>query len=172
MACKCVFLDRDGVINGDKVDYVYKIEDIRILEGVKEAMLNLKKEGYLLIVITNQSGIDRGIYTEKEVADTHAEIQNRIGHTVDEFYFSPYHRTISASMGMKPGSLLFEKAIAKYDIDVSQSWMIGDRIRDLIPAEKLGIKAILVDSEYPDKNEFSGNFAHNLLEATNKYILN
>jgi len=171
MAQKCVFLDRDGVINGDKVDYVYKIEDIRIMDGVKEALEKLKNQGFLLLVITNQSGIDRGIYTEEDVFLTHIEIQNRIGNTIDEFYFSPYHRTISASMGMKPGSLLFEKAMAKYDIDVSQSWMIGDRIRDLIPAEKLGLKTILVDSEYPDKVDFKGNFASDLLEATNQFIL-
>jgi D-glycero-D-manno-heptose 1,7-bisphosphate phosphatase len=172
MAQKCVFLDRDSVINGDKVDYVYKIEDIKILEGVKEALHKLKNEGYLLIVITNQSGIDRDIYTENEVFATHNEIQNRIDKLVDEFYFSPYHRTVTASLGMKPGSLLFEKAISKYKIDVASSWMVGDRIRDLIPAEKLGIRTILLDSEYTDKATFVGNFANNLLDATNKFILN
>lgn len=171
MIRKCVFLDRDGVINRDKVDYVYKVEDIKILDGVKEALEKLKKEGYLLIVITNQSGIDRGIYTETDVEITHSEIQNRLGHTIDEFYYSPYHRTITASLGMKPGSLLFEKAISKYKIDTSASWMVGDRIRDLIPAEKLGIKGILLDSEYPDKAEFEGRFSTDLLDAVNNYIL-
>lgn len=171
MQKKCVFLDRDGVINGDKVDYVYKIEDIKILEGVELALQKLKDQGYLLIVITNQSGIDRGIYSEKEVFATHNEIQQRVGNVIDEFYFSPYHRTITASLGMKPGSLLFEKAIAKYGIDTSTSWMVGDRVRDLIPAEKLGIKTILLDSEYPDKADFNGNFADNLLAAVKEYIL-
>ncbi len=122
-------------------------------------------------MITNQSGIDRGIYDESDVFSTHKEIQNRTGNFIDEFYFSPYHRTVTASLGMKPGSLLFEKAIAKYDIDPQQSWMVGDRVRDLIPAEKLGIGTILLDSEYPDKADFTGNFSESLLNAVNEYIV-
>ena len=66
---KAVFLDRDGVLNHDKVDYVYTIEEFKIFDGVAEALLLLKSEGYKLIVITNQSGIAKGIYTEKAVFD-------------------------------------------------------------------------------------------------------
>lgn len=168
---KCVFLDRDGVINGDKVDYVYKIEDIRILEGVPEALKKIKNSGFKIVVITNQSGIDKNIYGHVDVFETHREIQKRTGNLIDAFYYSSYHRTITNSLSAKPDSLLFEKAIEKFEIDVNQSWMVGDRVRDLIPAFKLGIKGILLDSEYPDKETFVGNFKQNLLEAVETLIL-
>lgn len=167
---KCVFLDRDGVINKDKVDYVYKIEDVKILEGVPQALQKLKERGYLLIVITNQSGIDRNIYSHSDVATTHAEIQKRVYNLIDVFYYSPYHRTITNSLSAKPDSLLFEKAIAKYKIDPSQSWMVGDRERDLIPAEKLGIKTVLLESEYPDKQTYKGTICDSLLHAVDALI--
>ncbi len=169
MAQKCVFLDRDGVLNADRVDYVYKVEDLKVKKGVAEALQKLHNNGFLLVVITNQSGIDKGIFTEKDVANVHSEIQNQTGNFIKEFYFSPYHRTLTASLSTKPGSLLFEKAIAKYNIDVSQSWMIGDRFRDLIPAQKVGIKGILVENDY---NETSDSYySKDLLSAVDTYIL-
>lgn len=169
MAQKCVFLDRDGVLNADRVDYVYRISDLIVKNGVAQALQKLKQNGYLLIVITNQSGIDKGIFTENDVASVHTEIQNQTGNCIQEFYFSPYHRTLNASLSTKPGSLLFEKAIAKYDIDIAQSWMIGDRFRDLIPAQKLGIKGILVENDYNEHSE--SYYAAHLLDAVDKYIL-
>lgn len=166
---KCVFLDRDGVLNNDRVDYVYKVEDLVVKNGVAESLRRLVDNGFILIVITNQSGIDKGIFTENDVNLVHNEIQNRTGGHILTFYFSPFHRTLTNSLSSKPGSLLFEKAIAKYNIDVSQSWMVGDRFRDLIPAEKLGIKGILVENEYNETSE--SYYAAYLLDAVNKYIL-
>ncbi|MDX2189633.1 MAG: HAD-IIIA family hydrolase [Bacteroidota bacterium] len=166
---KCVFLDRDGVINKDRVDYVYRVSDLLILDGVKEALATLKKNNYLLIVITNQSGIDRKIFTEKDVAMVHDAIQELTGNYIDEFYYSPYHRLVSNSLSAKPGSLLFEKAISKYNIDIKSSWMVGDRFRDLIPAEKLGLNTILVENDY---NESRENFmSRNLNDAVNQFII-
>lgn len=167
---KCVFLDRDGVINKDRVDYVYKEEDLHILDGVKKALETLKKNGYMLVVITNQSGIDKGIFTEQEVEAVHQSIQRQTGHCIDAFYFSPYHRTKTSSLGTKPGSLMFEKAIAKYNIDTKQSWMVGDRLRDLVPAEKLGMKTVLLESEYGEKHD--GFMSNSLYEAVKSFILN
>lgn len=167
---KCVFLDRDGVLNNDRVDYVYKVDDLIVKNGVSEALKKLKAEGYLLIVITNQSGIDKGIFTESDVNKVHDEIQSRTGRCIDEFYISIFHRTITKSLATKPGSLLFEKAIAKYNIDIVNSWMVGDRLRDLEPANKLGIKGILVDNEYNEN--YPEREAKNLLDAVDRYILN
>lgn len=166
---KCVFLDRDGVLNNDKVDYVYKIDDLFVKKGVAIALNKLKSEGYLLIVITNQSGIDKGIFTEADVNKLHDEIQSQTGRCIDEFYYSIYHRTISNSLATKPGSLLFEKAIEKYNIDISQSWMIGDRLRDIEPALRLGIKGIMVENDYNEY--FAEREAKNLLDAVDSYIL-
>jgi D-glycero-D-manno-heptose 1,7-bisphosphate phosphatase len=66
---------------------------------------------------------------------------------IDHFYFSPDHPTVSASLSRKPNTLMFEKAIAKFKIDISQSWMVGDRARDIIPARTLGIKTIQIGDE-------------------------
>lgn len=139
---KCIFLDRDGVLNKDYVDYTYTLEKFSILPNVIEGLQRLKGEGYLLIVITNQSGIVKGIYGHEDVRICHDYFQKESGNLIDAFYYSPYHSTLSESLSRKPGSLMFEKAIAKFNIDVHQSWMIGDRDRDLVPARKLGIKTL------------------------------
>ena len=147
---KCIFLDRDGVINRDYVDYVYSKERMEILPGVIYALERLKAAGYLIIVITNQSGIAKGIYTREDMQICHDIIQEACGGIIEHFYFAPGHPSVSESLSRKPGSLMFERAIAKYKIDVANSWMIGDKDRDLVPANKLGVKTIQV--EYNDSS--------------------
>lgn len=144
---KCVFLDRDGVINIDCVDYTYKVEEFKVIDGVIEALKLLKGNGYKLIVITNQSGIVKGIYGHEDVAKCHEYFDSLSGNLIDAYYYCPYHEKHTASLTRKPGTLMFEKAIAKYKIDVSESWMIGDKERDLLPAKKLGIKTILLPED-------------------------
>jgi D-glycero-D-manno-heptose 1,7-bisphosphate phosphatase len=147
MAQKCVFLDRDGVINKDYVDYTYTVERFEILEGVIPALKKLKDAGYLLIVITNQSGIAKGIYDHEDVFKCHNYFDEQSGNLIDAYYYSPYHQTISESLTRKPDSLMFERAIAKYDIDITKSFMIGDKERDITPAYKLNIPTILIEEE-------------------------
>jgi len=142
---KCIFLDRDGVINKDYVDYVYSEEKLSILPGVAEALSALKKAGYILVVVTNQSGITKGIYTAEQMHECHALIQERCGHLIDYFYFAPGHPSKSETLSRKPGSLMFERAQARFNIDMAASWMIGDKDKDLIPAKKMGLKTIQVD---------------------------
>jgi D-glycero-D-manno-heptose 1,7-bisphosphate phosphatase len=141
---KCIFLDRDGVINKDYVDYVYTAEKLEILAGVPEALKSLKEAGYLLVVVTNQSGIAKGTYTREQMHETHRLIQEACNHAIDHFYFAPWHPSFHESLTRKPDSLMFEKAIAKFNIDTRLSWMVGDKHTDLIPAKKLGIKTIQV----------------------------
>ena len=149
---KCIFLDRDGVLNKDKVDYVYDLKDHFILDGVPDAIQKFKNAGYFLIIITNQSGISKGLYTRKHVMSCYDELQSKCNNLIDAIYFSPYHPDYdSECLTRKPGSLMFEKAIAKFNIDVANSWMAGDKERDLIPARKLGIKTILVSDEAHEK---------------------
>jgi D-glycero-D-manno-heptose 1,7-bisphosphate phosphatase len=125
----------------------------------------------LLIVVTNQSGIAQKIYTQQDMEHCHAYLQEKCGGVIDHFYFSPYHPTVTASLSRKPGSLLFEKAIAKFSIDPSISWMIGDRGRDLIPARNLGIKTIQIGDEIEPENK--GDYSvHNLTEATQIILKN
>jgi len=144
---KCVFLDRDGVLNVDDPSYTYLTTKFYIIPGVPQALYEMREAGYLLIVVTNQSGIARGIYTRRQMDLCHIYLQDACEHVIDHVYFSPYHETVTNSLTKKPGSLLFEKAIARFKIDVKKSWMIGDRSRDLTPAKKLGIKTIQIGDE-------------------------
>lgn len=165
---KCIFLDRDGVINKDRVDYVYKEEDFILLPGVAEALIDLKSNGYLLIIITNQSGIAKGIFTHEDVMEIHALVQKLCNNAIDDIYIAPYHESIHRSLSRKPGTLLFEKAIAKYEIDIASSWMIGDKERDLVPAKKLGLKTILVDN--PKPSDYADFSVEGLKEAANQIL--
>ena len=158
---KCIFLDRDGVINKDYVDYVWTIEKFEFLPGTIEAFELFKKHGYLLIVITNQSGIVKDIYKESDVMNVHNHIQSESNNALDDIYFAPYHEKWTNSISRKPNSLMIEKAIAKYNIDPNESWMIGDKKRDLLPALKLGIKTGLIADEGIEEAIYR---ADNLLE--------
>ncbi len=166
---KCVFLDRDGVLNVDRPSYSYSLEHFKIIPGVGQSLKLLKDAGYLLVVVTNQSGIAQGIYTQKEMEACHAYFQEQTGKLIDHFYFSPYHPSVTASLSRKPGSLLFEKAIARFAISTESSWMVGDRGRDLIPARKLGIKTIQVGDQVEPENK--GDFTVNDLAEASRIIL-
>ena len=142
---KCIFLDRDGVLNQEMGDYVFKKEDFKIVDGVPEALQKLKDAGYLLIVITNQSGIAKGLYTRKDVLNCHEFLQKECGNLIDDIYFCPHHEDFNtASLLKKPNSLMIEKAMAKYNIDPTKSWMIGDQPRDIEAGKKAGLKTIFI----------------------------
>ncbi len=153
---RCIFLDRDGVLNVDNPQYTYLTTRFQIIPGVPEALYSLKQAGYYLVVVTNQSGIAQGIYTQRQMELCHVYLQDACEHVIDHFYFSPCHPSVTASLARKPGTLMFEKAIAKFHIDARHSWMVGDRGRDLIPARALGIHTIQVGDEVEPEN--SGDF--------------
>lgn len=166
---KCIFLDRDGVLNEDCPDYLYELEKLVIPDGVVEALQALKKAGYLLVVITNQAGIAKGLYTADNVYAIHEAMQQASGHALDDLYFSPYHPNVSGvSLSRKPGSLMLEKAIAKYNIDVNQSWMIGDRDRDMEAGRNAGVRTIQI---VPENEASTGDFAAVSLFEAAKIIL-
>ncbi len=169
MSKKCVFLDRDGVLNVDRVDYVYRMEEFIIPDGVVESLQALKAAGYLLIVITNQSGIAKGIYKREDVWLIHNALQEASGGMLDDLYFCPYHEKFdSASLTRKPGSLLIEKASAKYDVDMSQSWMVGDHERDITAGTRAGLKTIRLAPEGTHTN--ATHLVDDLRAATNIII--
>lgn len=144
---KCVFLDRDGVINKDRVNYAYDLEHFKMLPGVPEALARLKEAGYLLVIVTNQSGIAKGIYTREDMNVCHDYMHEQTKHVIDAVYFAPHHPTVSESLSRKPDTLMFEKAMARFDIDPLQSWMIGDKERDIVPARKFDIPSILISNK-------------------------
>ena len=141
---KAIFLDRDGIINQERGTYTYQLQDFIILPHVLEVLLRLKDLNFKLIVITNQAGISRGLYTKAQMNTCHDFLQKQSQNIIDDFYSAPMHPEISESLSRKPDSLMFERAIAKYDIAVSESYMIGDKERDLVPARKLGIATIIL----------------------------
>jgi D-glycero-D-manno-heptose 1,7-bisphosphate phosphatase len=167
---KCVFLDRDGVLNKERGDYTYNLEEFIILEGVKESLEILKKSGYLLIVITNQAGVAKGIYERKDVLRCHAFLQANTGDLINDIYFCPHHPISTESLLRKPDSLMLEKAIAKWDVSISDSYMIGDSVRDIEAAKKVGVKGILIDTK--SVNDITAPIASSLLDAVEKYIIN
>ncbi len=142
---KCIFLDRDGVLNQDLEGYLFQPELIRFPEGVKEGLLELKKAGYLLVVITNQAGIAKGLYTAAEVNAMHRRMNDEYGGVLDDIYFAPHHNDYTTrSLSRKPGSLMIERAMAKYKIDPAGSWMIGDNERDIEAGMKTGVRTIFL----------------------------
>jgi D-glycero-D-manno-heptose 1,7-bisphosphate phosphatase len=145
---KCVFLDRDGVLNRERGDYTYLLDEFEVLPGVPEALALLKNNGYLLIVITNQGGIAKGLYTKDDVMACHRKLQQSCGNLLDAIYYAPSHPNYTESLSRKPDSLMLERAIARYDIDVNYSWMIGDSLRDIEAADKVGVRSILVGDKY------------------------
>lgn len=145
---KAVFLDRDGVINHDPDDYTYLLEETTILPGIKQFAKQVIEKGYMIIVITNQGGLNKNRYTPQHVEDIHAYVQDEFqkeGVTITDFYYCPHHSALQKCMCRKPDSLMIERAMHKYDIDPSQSYFIGDKWRDLECGEKAGVKGIKID---------------------------
>ena len=155
MKNKFVLLDRDGVINVEK-SYLHKIEDFEYEKNVVEGLLKLRDLGYKFAIITNQAGIARGYYTEEDYLKLQSFIEEDLfkkGIKIEKSYFCPHHPNVTGKYGIecdcrKPNTGNFELAIKEFDIDVKNSFMIGDKITDLIPAEKLGITPVLVKTGY------------------------
>ena len=141
---KCIFLDRDGVLNVERGDYTFLPEDFKIIDGVSEAIEKIKSSGYLVIVLTNQAGISKGRYTRHQMHDCHTILMEKTRFLIDKIYYSPYHPSFSASLSRKPDTLMIEKAIAKFDIDPEASWLIGDRDSDIECGQKMGLQTILI----------------------------
>ncbi len=164
MKNKAIFLDRDGTLNSDEGHYyVHRIEDLKLNTGVLAGLKKLFDVGYKLIVISNQGGISKKEYTTADTDRLHNEI-NRIlsesGCHIDEFYYCPHHDKVENCLCRKPQALMIEKACARYNIDKSQSYMIGDSERDAQAAHLAGIKAIVI----PKNSDFS-NASETILAA-------
>ena len=164
---KAIFLDRDGTINVEK-DYIYKSEDLVFEEGSIEALKTFKNLGYILIVVSNQSGIARGYFTEADLNifnNNMNEILKKNGVEITEFYCCPHHpdgigKYKKVCECRKPNNKMIEDAIEKYNIDRAKSYMIGDKISDIGAGLKSNLKTVLVktgyglkDMEKIDKND-------------------
>jgi len=156
-----VFLDRDGTINMD-THYLRRVGDVRLVPGAAAAIARLNHAGIPVIVVSNQSGLGRGLITDAEYAAVQARIGELLGESgahVDATYICP-HAPDAASEGgaslcdcRKPGTLLFRAAAADHAIDLARSTYIGDRWRDVAPALELGGLGILVPSPDTDARD-------------------
>ena len=147
---KAIFLDRDGVINSDEGHYyIYKPEDVKMNPGVIEGCLLLKQHGFLLIIITNQGGIAKGQYTKADAESVNATIVaqfEKAGIHIEEIYYCPHHNDKEKCLCRKPGNINIEKAIARFHIDRTQSWFIGDNFRDVEAGKASGLKTVKIEA--------------------------
>ena len=157
---RAVFLDRDGTINVEK-DYLYRIEDLELIDGSVEAIRLLNEAGFLVVVVSNQSGVARGYYTEDDVELLHRHIAAELeksGARVDAWLFCPHHPDGRGSYSLpcdcrKPLPGMLKEAAHRYDIDLDTSIMIGDKIADTEAGNAAGSRSILVRTGYGADNE-------------------
>jgi len=152
---KAIFLDRDGVINYDPGDYTFNLSEFKLNDGIIENLKSLYDNGFMLILITNQGGISKKLYTHSNVEEIHkylADELNKVGVQLSEVYYCPHHSINEKCICRKPDSLMIEKSLARFNIDPKESFMIGDKMRDVECAEKAGVKGIKVEINSNIKN--------------------
>ncbi len=153
---EAVFLDRDGTIN-EEVGYLDRMDKLRLIAGAAEAVGLINRAGMKAVVITNQAGVARGFFEEDFVREVHSRIQEELGRSgarIDRYYYCPHHPTEGRSPYLKvcdcrkPGAGLFLAASRELDIELGNSYMIGDTAKDIEAARSVGVKGILVKTGY------------------------
>lgn len=183
MKDKAIFLDRDGTINFDP-GYLGDPKKLILFADTGKVLSLLKKYYFKLIVISNQSGVARGYITEKDVLAVNAEINERLfkfGVSIDAFYFCPFHPDFNNEEEYncrKPSPKMILNASKDYNIDLANSYIIGDSVEDIEAGINSGLKTILVKTGYgaesisilQKENKFPNFIAENLTEA-GKFII-
>ena len=153
---KAVFLDRDGTIN-EEMGYINHMSRFKMFPFVPEAIRIINEAGYKVIIVTNQSGVARGYFNEELVKEIHARLIREVemgSAKIDKIYYCPHHpieglgaykRDCSCR---KPNTGMIEQAVRDFDLDLSQSFMVGDRYKDILFANKAGLKPIFVKTGY------------------------
>jgi len=146
---KVVFLDRDGVINREIGDYVYSLKNFELNIGFEQALNRWNELGYSFAIVTNQGGISKLLYTRKEVGAINNYLRNWFKErnlNLLTILYCPHHNSIEACICRKPNSLMLEKIIARYKVSIKDSFMIGDSLRDIQAAQKVGLKAFQIEA--------------------------
>lgn len=155
---KAVFFDRDGTLIHEKPGtYLSDPDKVKLYAPVPAALKKLHRAGFVFFIVSNQSGIGRGYFTEKEVNAVHARLQKLLPVPMQEIVFCP-HSPDQTCRCRKPGTLLGERLIAKYNIDTARSFMVGDKKADVLFGHGLGLKSVLMTTangknhlkKYPD----------------------
>jgi D,D-heptose 1,7-bisphosphate phosphatase len=151
-----VFLDRDGTIN-EEVGYLDSLDKLKVIPSAYEAIRLINESGMKAVVISNQAGVARGLFTEDFVKITNEHLQTALrqkGAYIDNFYYCPHHPTEGIGIYVQqcncrkpaPGMLL--TAAQELNIDLTRSYLIGDRFRDMEAGKKVGVKGILVKTGF------------------------
>ena len=162
----CLFLDRDGVINPDPGDYTKNLSEFTILPTVMEALRVARDAGFVVVLITNQGGLSKGLYTHQNVDEIHAFLRSECdknGTPLLDIFYSPHHPSTGRSLSRKPGSLMVERACAKHQLDPAKSWMVGDKQRDLDAAAPVGVRGVLIGVNAPLLDA-----VHHILQASDQ----
>lgn len=156
---RAVFLDRDGTVNVE-VGYLKDLADLRLIPGAGAAIKRLNEAGLKVILVTNQSGIARGYFSESFVQETHERLTQMLrdeGARLDGIYYCPHHPKAGASHYTKecdcrkPGTGLIDQAVREHALDVKASYMVGDKWSDVELGQRAGAHAILVQTGFaPD----------------------
>lgn len=164
---RAVFLDRDGTIIED-MGYLGDPEQVRLIPGAAAAIQQLNANGWLAVVVTNQSGIARGLLSEEDYRKTEERLDqllDRAGAHLDGHYWCPHLPEVSGPCECrKPGTLLYRQAADQLDIDLSRSWWVGDRARDVLPAAAFGARGVLLLGELAEP-ELPRGASHRVLQA-------
>ncbi len=151
-----VFLDRDGTLVEER-DYLSDPAGIALIPGAVAALAALRAAGYALVVVTNQSGIARGLYGEAEyeaVTESLERVLREAGAPLDAVYHCPHHPDVGAACACrKPATGMHEEAARDLGLDLAASWYVGDKVSDVLPAETLGGRGILVRTGYGREQE-------------------
>lgn len=146
-----IFLDRDGTINVEK-EYLYRVDDWEWIPGAIEAIGMFKHAGYRVVVVSNQAGIARGKYGVDEVDSLHDFVQKDLavsGIAIDAFYYCPHHPDFSSQcVCRKPAPGMLLQASLDLNLDLTRSWMIGDKLIDVKTGDKLGLRSLMVRTGY------------------------
>jgi D-glycero-D-manno-heptose 1,7-bisphosphate phosphatase len=150
---RAVFLDRDGTINVEK-NYLYRVEDWEWIPGAEKAIKQLNKAGFLVVVVSNQAGIARGLYSEQDVQVLHkhvtAELMSK-GAKIDAYYFCPHHHEHGENRSCecrKPKPFMILESAMSLNIDLGKSWLVGDKLIDVCAGKAAGVKVIQVLTGY------------------------
>lgn len=156
-----IFLDRDGILTKE-FGYICPIEKVEIFSYVKECIDYIHKKEYYAIVITNQSGVARGIFTEQELHKLNKEMEEALG--IDKVYYCPHHLQAAVKRYRidcncrKPKTGLFQQACKDYEIDLEKSYMAGDRNTDIQAGINMGLKTVLLNDNYDFEGDVTPDY--------------
>ena len=146
-----IFLDRDGTLI-EEANYLSRVQDLRLFPFSVKAVQQLKEAGFFIVVVTNQSGIGRGIYSEADLHAIHRAIQEQLNGAIDAFYFCPHLPGDSCDC-RKPRLGMIEAAARDLDIDLERSWMIGDKAIDVETGKNVGVSTAFVLTGYGQQHK-------------------